>query len=154
MAWRKAGSRGVSLTDCPLLLPQTLQCFKTKDWLCLSGCWSHWQQINKPRKQQCSWMWAILPASFREAPSWSFLVGLKSLTADTKRSWAQRLCALHWGLLKQTAIWPMHTRSISSVSLIMLCFPARENLNFQMLSATSQGYLNNSDKVKHPCLFF
>lgn len=48
----------------------------------------------------------------------------------------------------------MHTRSISSVSLIILCFPGRENLNFQMLSATSQGYLNNTDKVKHPCLFF
>lgn len=48
----------------------------------------------------------------------------------------------------------MRTRSIPSVSLIMSCFPGRENLNFQMLSATSQGYLNNSDKVKYPCLFF
>lgn len=36
----------------------------------------------------------------------------------------------------------------------MFCFPGRENLNFQMLSAISQGYLNNSDKVKHRCLFF
>lgn len=31
-------------------------------------------------------MWAILPAPFREAPSWSFLVGLTGLTADTERA--------------------------------------------------------------------
>lgn len=82
--------------------------------------------------------------SLRESPCWSFLLGLTPLTADTKRSWAHWWCALHWGLLKQTAMQPVHTRSISSVSLIMLCFPGRENLNFQMLSATSQGYLKNN----------